>query len=483
MKRKLRFIMIIMGLSLISLTIFQAYWLYTSYGITKKQFKWDISEVLQRANHIIALDEVLREKIFVKDSLLSDHVSASKFSGVLLSIRAADNMKKSRAGKKEVEINVELTLPGDSGAIGDQLKKEKKYTMKSDMVYSINDLTGFYIPLRKKIDSLLKEKGIHTRFAIKISNANGKGKPFISDVAAYNSFREKPGPVKIGLLDVYEVRLALDSNTAYVFEKMQWILLASVLILIIIGWSFIYMLRTIFQQKKIAEIKNDFINNMTHEFKTPITTVALGIEAMRNFEVLHQPDRAMEYLEICEHEIKRVGEMVEKVLKMSAFERSEIKLALQNINVILLIQQVIDNMQLQLKSKEVKMVFNPDEKVLFIKADKIHLNSVIYNMIDNSIKYSGSSPFIEISCKRQENMVCISIKDNGIGIDEVYQEKVFEKFFRVPYGKLANVSGFGLGLSYAANIIRMHNGSIALSSRLGKGSIFTINLYTDHEGN
>ncbi|RAJ37194.1 sensor histidine kinase [Pedobacter cryoconitis] len=483
MRKKLRFIIAIMGLSLISLSVFQAYWLYTSYGITKQQFKWDIAEVLQRANHVIALDEVLREKIFTKDSLLSDNVSASKLSRVLLSIRAVDNMKKSSAGKKGVEINIELTLPGDSSASADRLKKDQSYTMKSNVVYSVNELAGFYIPLHKKIDSLLKEKGIHSQFAIKISNTNGKGKPFISDVAAYHKFQENSRPVKIGLLDVYEVRLALDSNTGYVFRKMQWILPASVLILLIIGWSFIYMLRTIFQQKKIAEIKNDFINNMTHEFKTPITTVALGIEAMKNFEVLHQPDRAMEYLEICAHEIQRVGDMVEKVLKMSAFERSEIKLLLQSVDVILLIQRVIDNMQLQLKSKEVKLVFKHDEKALFIKADWVHLNSVIYNMIDNSIKYSGTSPLIEISCSQQGNMVCIQIKDNGIGIDEVYQEKIFDKFFRVPSGKLANVSGFGLGLSYAANIINMHNGSIALSSKPGRGSVFTINLYTDYGTN
>lgn len=478
MKKKLRFIIVIMGISLISLSVFQGYWLYTSYQITKRQFKWDISEVLQRANYIIALDEVLREKLFVKDSLVNDHVFASKFSGMLLSVRAAEEMKKSNTGKENVEVRIELKLSHDSTASANKTKKgkERAYKIKSDVVYPINELGRFYIPLRKKIDSLLKEKGIHTRFALKLSNTNGKGKSFISDVAAFNSFQEKSAPVKIGLLDIYAVRLAIDGNTAYVFEKMQWVLLASVLILIIVGCSFIYMLRTIFQQKKVAEIKNDFINNMTHEFKTPITTVALGIEAMKNFKVLDQPGRAMEYLEICEHEIKRVGEMVEKVLKISAFERSEVKLVLQSIDVILLIQQVIDNMQLQLKSKEIKLVFQHDEKELFIQADKTHLNSVIYNLIDNSIKYSGPSPIIEISCKKQANMTSIVVKDNGIGIDETYQGKVFDKFFRVPSGKLANVSGFGLGLSYAANIMKMHNGSITLNSKPGKGSVFTINL-------
>ncbi|MGY0041267.1 sensor histidine kinase [Pedobacter sp. NJ-S-72] len=481
MKRKLRFIIVIMGLSLMGLSLFQGYWLYTSYGITKQQFKWDISEVLQRTSYITALDEVLREKFFVKDNVVNDRAFASKFSGMLLSIRAADHMKKGGPQKKDVSIKIELTLQKTVALQEVSLRRMKKkknriYTMKSGVVYSTKDLEKFYIPLHKRIDSLLKEKGIHSRFAVKLSNVDSKGKPFISNAKEFNLFREKSKVVKIGLLDVYQVQLALDGNTAYVFRKMQWVLLASLIIMIITACSFIYMLRTIYEQKKVAEIKNDFINNMTHEFKTPITTVALGIEAMKNFEVLHQPDRTLEYLDICEHEIKRVAEMVEKVLKMSAFERSEVKLVLQSVDVISLIQDVIDNMQLQLKSKDVKLVFNHVEKELYIKADKTHLNSVIYNLIDNSIKYSGLSPWIEITCTQSGNMVSIEVKDNGIGIDKVYQEKVFDKFFRVPSGKLANVSGFGLGLSYAAHIINMHNGSIALSSEPGKGSVFTINL-------
>ncbi|MBB6272318.1 two-component system phosphate regulon sensor histidine kinase PhoR [Pedobacter cryoconitis] len=481
MKKKLRFIIAIMGLSLISLSVFQGYWLYKSYGITREQFKWDVADVLQRTNYITALDEVLKEKFFLKDSVVSDHAFASKFSGMLLSIRAVDNMKKPGTKKKDIGINIALTLSGDSSSSGRKVektrkKKERSYTLKSDVVYTTDDLARFYIPLRKRIDSLLKEKGIHTRFAVKLSNLNGKGKPFISNVQEFNSFREKPAPVKIGLLDVYEVRLALDSNTAYLIRGMQWILLASLVILIIIACSFIYMLRTIYEQKKIAEIKNDFINNMTHEFKTPITTVALGIEAMKNFEVLHQPGLAIEYLDICEHEIKRVADMVEKVLKISAFERSEVKLVFQPVDLILLVQQVIDNMQLQLKNKEVELIFNHTEKELYVKADETHLTSVIYNLIDNSIKYSGASPWIEINCHQNENAVWIAIKDNGIGIDEGYQKKVFDKFFRVPVGQLANIGGFGLGLSYAANIISMHNGNITLESKLGKGSVFTIHL-------
>ena len=126
MKRKLRFIILIMGLSLIGLSIFQGYWLYTSYGITKQQFRWDISEVLQRTNYITALDEVLREKFFVKDSVVNDHDFASKFSGMLLSIRAADYMKKAGTQKKDVSIRIELTLPKDSSASGSKLKKNKK---------------------------------------------------------------------------------------------------------------------------------------------------------------------------------------------------------------------------------------------------------------------------------------------------------------------------------------------------------------------
>ncbi|MBB6498334.1 sensor histidine kinase [Pedobacter cryoconitis] len=480
MKKKLRFIIGIMGLSLIGIFLLQAFWLNNSYKISMDQFKRDIATVLEQNSNAVVFNEAIQHGIYGDSSKVYTSGMIAKLSRLLLSM-SDEQGKKHKTG---LTITLAMTDSSTTKDTKDSLNKKsgtkdsksKLFTVNTDSTYIAATLKSQVPSLRHRLDSLFKTKGISSRYALKLSNSNKKGGIYIDQPQLFKQIKAKEVPIRVGLMTPYVMQLAIESDNQYYFRKMQWILLASTLILIMVSCSFIYMLRTIFQQKKVAEIKSDFINNMTHEFKTPITTVALGIEAMKNFDVLRKPELAAEYLDICESEIKRVAEMVEKVLKLAAFERSEVSLNLQQINVVALIEEVINNMQLMLKNKGAKLVFNSAEPDYSIKADKTHLSGVIYNLIDNSIKYAGEHPLIEISCRKEETAFIIEFGDHGVGIPKQYQNKIFEKFFRVPTGDLAKVSGFGLGLSYVATIIQMHNGSITLNNTPDQGTHFTIKL-------
>jgi len=473
MKKKLRFIIGLMGLSLIGIFLLQAFWLNNSYEISKVQFKKDVASVLENNSNSVAFNEAMRNNIYGDSSKVYASGIIAKLSRLLLSMSDEQNHKH----KATLTLTFSMT---DSTAKKDIIKsvskKPKQFTVNTDSTYIAATLKSQIPSLRHRLDSLFKTKGISSRYALKLSNSNKKGDIYIDQPQLFKQIKVKELPIRVGLMTPYVMQLAIESDNQYYLRKMQWILLASMLILMMVSGSFIYMLRTIFQQKKVAEVKSDFINNMTHEFKTPITTVALGIEAMKNFDVLHKPELAAEYLDICESEIKRVAEMVEKVLKLAAFERSEVNLNLQQVNVVALIEEVINNMQLMLKNKGAKLLFNSEEPDYYIKADQAHLSGVIYNLIDNSIKYAGEHPLIEISCRKEGTAIVIEFGDHGVGIPRQYQNKIFEKFFRVPTGDLAKVSGFGLGLSYVATIIQMHEGSITLNNLPGQGTHFTIKL-------
>jgi len=256
-----------------------------------------------------------------------------------------------------------------------------------------------------------------------------------------------------------------------------WPSIVSSLILILITvFSFVFILTTIYRQKKLSEIKSDFINNMTHELKTPITTVSLAIEALKDFNVLESKDQTEKYLDIAEGENKRLALLVDRILKVAAYQREELKLNTESIDVHYLISEVIKNIDVQVKKKggQISTEFSAENGVF--EVDRVHFNNLIYNLLDNAIKYSDSSPEIKVTTIIENGLLFIQIVDNGIGISRQHQDKIFDKFYRIPTGNLHGVKGHGLGLSYVKEIVEMHGGNISLESEPGKGSSFNIYL-------
>jgi len=223
-------------------------------------------------------------------------------------------------------------------------------------------------------------------------------------------------------------------------------------------------------------MKNDFISNITHELKTPIATVNVAIEALRNFNALQSPERTKEYLDISAAELQRLSMLVDKVLKLSMFENKEIELQKENFDLKILIEEVLYSMRLQFEKQGAIVDFKTMGPDFIIHADRLHITSVVYNLLDNALKYSRENPIIHVELAAIGSDMQLNVTDNGIGIAADYADKIFDKFFRVPSGDHHNIKGYGLGLSYAAEVVRKHNGAISLDSELGKGTKFTVKL-------
>ena len=202
----------------------------------------------------------------------------------------------------------------------------------------------------------------------------------------------------------------------------------------------------------------------------------MAIEALRNFDALESPERTKEYLDISAAELQRLSMLVDKVLKLSMFENKDIELQKENIDLKQLVDEVVYSMRLQFEKNKATISFKIFGSDFYMSADRMHITSVIYNLIDNALKYSKENPNINIELTSISNDLQLSVSDNGIGIEPGYTDKIFDKFFRVPSGDHHNIKGYGLGLSYVAEVVRKHNGTIQLETELGKGSRFIIKL-------
>lgn len=232
----------------------------------------------------------------------------------------------------------------------------------------------------------------------------------------------------------------------------------------------------IFRQKKLSKIKNDFINNMTHEFKTPISTISLASQMLKDNSVETTQSFIDHIAKIINDESKRLTYQVEKVLQMAVFNEARMKLKLKPISVHKIIQNLLPNFTIRVEDRNGNMYQNLDASQDVIMADEVHVSNIISNLLDNAIKYCKDSPEISISTRNKDKGIVISITDNGIGISKEDQKMVFERFFRVHTGNVHNVKGFGLGLSYVKKVVDAHNGEVNVDSVLEKGSKFEVYL-------
>ncbi|HEX7902921.1 MAG TPA: HAMP domain-containing sensor histidine kinase [Chitinophagaceae bacterium] len=295
-------------------------------------------------------------------------------------------------------------------------------------------------------------------------------------VDRYDSSRATPAnAVTIGFSNPTSFGLTLQSTFSYMFGKLKLPILFSLLLVGITIASFVLLYRNMMKQKRLADLKNEFISNITHELKTPIATVGVAIEALKSFNAIHDPKRTQEYLDISQNELQRLNLLVDKVLKLSMFEKKEIDLKYETLNLKDVVDEVITSMRLQIEKYRAVVSVNT-EGDCFLQGDRLHLLSVVFNLLDNSLKYGKENSTIHINLEEKENTVQLTIADNGIGIPSAYKDKVFEKFFRIPHGDTHNAKGYGLGLSYTAHVIKKHRGTIAIENREAEGATFVITL-------
>ena len=297
------------------------------------------------------------------------------------------------------------------------------------------------------------------------------------DYVAMQNTKEKVTSKKLPAWNQYAYYFGVqfpDREAQLVNQMGIWTFSTIVLLSVIV--FFAYSMFIILKQKRLSEIQKDFINNMTHEFKTPISTIAVSAQVLKDPSIVHQPERLLNYTAIIEKENNRLKQQVERVLQMARLDKEDIGLKKEEIDVHGIIQDAVRNTSHALEEKggEVELVLNAPSHV--IEADRLHLTNVLHNLLDNAIKYTATTPRISIGTSVVGNSIQINVRDNGIGISPENQKRVFQKFFRVSTGNIHDVKGFGLGLSYVKSIVEAHKGTIKLQSELGQGCLFSITL-------
>jgi two-component system phosphate regulon sensor histidine kinase PhoR len=261
---------------------------------------------------------------------------------------------------------------------------------------------------------------------------------------------------------------------SYIFQSLGWLIAGSVLFTIIIVTAFFLTFGTLIRQKKLSEMKSDFINNMTHELKTPLATISLAVDALKNEKVLSNDEKRLYFTHMIRDENKRMNKHVETILQAAQMDRNEIQLNKKDIHVHEVIQKVLNNLQLQVQEKNGKVEMQLNASNDLMEADEVHFTNLINNLMDNAVKYSKEEEplLLKVSTKNTGKYIRVTVEDNGIGMSKETVSRVFEKFYRAHTGNVHNVKGFGLGLSYVKTMTEAHDGKIKVESVLGKGSTF-----------
>jgi two-component system phosphate regulon sensor histidine kinase PhoR len=281
--------------------------------------------------------------------------------------------------------------------------------------------------------------------------------------------------VTLGFNNPVTYQLNLGNTFPVLLKRISAALLFSVFLVGFTILSFLLLYRNLLRQRKLADIKNEFISNITHELKTPIATVSVAIEALRSFGASMNPQKSKEYLDISANELQRLSLLVDKVLKLSMFEKKEIELRYEPVNMRQVADEVTASMRLQFEKRRADVSVHSEGDTC-VEGDRLHLVSVLFNLLDNALKYSKGEPVIRICLKDNGAQLQMVVADNGIGIPQEYHHRIFEKFFRVPHGNVHDAKGYGLGLSYVSHVVEQHKGTISVSSSADEGSRFTITL-------
>jgi two-component system phosphate regulon sensor histidine kinase PhoR len=471
--RRLYLPVILMLLAIIAVTTFQIYWLTKNFGEEKHELAFRTNVLFREA-----IQRIRAEKLKLDTNFTSDvHFRTARYGAMglidALHERVMDTL--GHANKFRVFVTrKDLLRPGMPPDSMNEVRIFKDgpgpgVVRILSSVDSLQDSISIK-ELSARYAQLLKEQKMALPFSITshkvVLNADSLLTPPF----------EKENEVTIGFNRPVTFSLNVSNTTSFVLRKMWSQFLLSLVLVGLTAFSFILLLRSLVQQRKLTKIKNDFISNITHELKTPIATVSVAIEALRNFDALHDPEKTKEYLAISSNELQRLSFLVDKVLKLSMFEKHQVELKEETVDLAMLIKEVVSSMKLQFEKYKAQVSVQLQGYQFVIHADRLHITSVLFNLLDNALKYSKENPAIHIELKDETEQIGLFVTDNGIGIAPEYHKKIFDKFFRVPSGNTHNVKGYGLGLSYVAYVIQRHYGIIQVESKPGIGSRFIIKL-------
>ncbi len=517
-KNWIRILIIAATSTMIGLIILQYFWIKKAIEVNQNNFKQLVNQALtESVKEIEKKETVFYMYSHIKQSVMSDssqfnpespqstqmeaskaknqQKAAPKIDSIMQDpgLRSSDSKNKISQRIEELQQifshihnNAAPTKDTSSNSLNILLNRKKLVSQIIDQIYRANvDLEERISKpeIKQILRKTFQQKGITSDFAFAVINENNE---FIFRSGNYQD-QHKPSHIYqtqlfpsniISSSTVLQIYFPDRDNEIYQsLGSMSFLSIFLTLLIIVLFSSTIYI---VYRQKKISEIKNDFINNMTHELKTPISTISLANQMLKD-ENISPEKKNLPYISgLIEDESRRLGLQVERVLQMSIFEKGEIRLKKKEINLHQLIQKVINNFTIQVERQNGLIIKHLNANSATVEIDELHFTNILYNLLDNAIKYCDKTPEIVVSTKNNDSSLIITIMDNGIGINKENLKRIFDQFFRVPTGNIHNVKGFGLGLTYVKKIIEAHGGTIQIDSVQQVGTTVTISVPVDH---
>lgn len=515
-------IIILMTISLLGIITVQVFWMHKAISVKEQQLNQQINEVLNRTAYRIERNQnaYLLSNMFqlqnfgmqnnsFQDSLINEF--SSFWSNSKKNTNTANNNKQvtreikngiekttynfdtvivTNNSKQHIQSYSSVIKPNTKNNMLIENKEQIKQQLNSVIDQMILEFSLHNTPIYKRMANNIIEPtiayelnnfNIPLKFEYAVTDENGK--PYKNMMSSNYNYKKNNKAYKTALFpnDIIGkkdfLRVYFPEKRSFIFGSLVWVLVGSVIFTIIIIVTFFYTLRTIFNQKRLSEIKSDFINNMTHEFKTPIATISLATDAISNPSTIDKPIQISRFLQIIKEENKRMNRQVENVLQMALIDKKDFNLNLKKVYVHPLIEQAVKNISLQIEQNNGVITKKLEANTDLLNVDENHFINIIYNLLDNANKYSiNNNPEIEIATYSLQEYFYIEVSDKGIGMDKETQEKIFDKFYRYSTGNVHTVKGFGLGLSYVKAIVNAFGGDISIKSEKNVGSTFTIKI-------
>ncbi|MDY7394071.1 HAMP domain-containing sensor histidine kinase [Aureibaculum sp. 2210JD6-5] len=473
-KRTFRFVLLLMAISAVSAIFFQINWLKDSQQLTNKIFEENARLAITTTANIISEDQQ-NENIMIDGHVDAGWHYNSKDSLYSFNFYSVSKYKDSPPYTKDFYNQLEALNQSFTEHITQDTTVMKRVTV----IYSQHNNAISSVYERINIDSILKSNLQKNNINLKFSY----GFYHTHDSTFYNIGGEKvkdtlvlrDAKFKVKVEQVPTMHVQLYDSSSYVYKKLLANIIGSTLLVLIVISSFAYALRIIMKQKKLSQIKTDFINNMTHELKTPLATIGMATATIEEPDIIKNPEVVKQFTKVIKEENERMNRQIEMVLNVAKEDETIAKLNKKVVDINDILEPIIEHNRIRVKRNKGGITYKPNAVNTTIECDEIHIYQAINNLVDNAIKYSKDPIEITISSKNKDGFLIINVTDKGIGIKKQDESLIFDKFYRVPTKDVHNVKGFGLGLNYVKRIATAHNGAVHFK-RNAIGSTFSIQL-------